>query len=131
MRFAAGHVRDITTIATMRKTVLPDGKMVRRVVSVDEIKPVGEDKHSVVNIFRYDFKNDSFHPTTVAEVVDRSYRLGEIAGTFGWSPAKVQSGLAERAAYLSGRVSSLSFSPEELSSMVREFSMLETSGGTG
>jgi archaeal flagellar protein FlaI len=122
MRFAAGHVRDVTTIATIRKVELSDGRVVRRVVSVDEIKPVGSDRHEIVNVFRYDHPSDSFRPATPAEVLDRSFRLNEIAKSFGWTPALVQGSLASRAACISKRVSESDFSPEALSKMVLEFS---------
>jgi hypothetical protein len=119
-------VRDITAIATMRKVVLDDGRVSRRLVSVDEIRPVGPDGHVIVNVFRYDHANDSFEPTTPAEVVDRSYRLGEIAQSFGWTPSRVQQGLASRAAWLSRRVADSDWSAESISSMVSEMAKSET-----
>ena len=118
MRFAEGHVRDITAVATMRKVSIGDGRVARRLVSVDEIRPVGPDGHVIVNVFRYDHQSDSFEPTTPAEVLDRSYRLGEIAQGFGWSPGRVQRGLAERAAWLSREVADGERSSESISSMV-------------
>lgn len=128
MRFEAGHVRDLTSIATMKKTALPDGRIVRRVVSVDEIRPLDGDGFAVQNVFRYDYPTDSFSPTTPGEVLDRSFRLNEIASAFGWSPARVQSSLTTRAAFMSERVDSRDFSPESLSKMVREFSEGELTG---
>ncbi len=124
MKFAEGHVRDITAIATTRKIVLNDGRVVRRVVSVDEVKPVGTNGHEVINVFGYDPRTDSFAPTTPAEVVDRSYRLGEIARSFGWTPARVQTSLTSRAACLA-RASGGDASPESISSMVRDFARQE------
>ncbi len=124
MRFAEGHVRDITAIATMRKVPLGDGRVVRRVVSVDEIKPASADSHEVLNVFRYDVRSDSFSPTTPAEVVDRSYRLGEIAQSFGWPQARVQESLTARAACLA-RASDDASSPETVSAMVRNFARQE------
>ncbi len=124
MRFAEGHVRDITAIATTRKIVLSDGRVARRVVSVDEIKPVGADAHEIVNVFAYDPRTDSFGPTTPAEVVDRSFRLGEIAQSFGWTPAKVQDSLTARAAHLA-KASEGDSSPESISAMVRDFARRE------
>lgn len=118
MRFAEGHVRDITAIATMRKVVLDDGRVARRLVSVDEIRPVGPDGHVIVNVFRYDHQGDSFEPTTPAEVMDRSYRLGEIAQSFGWTPGRAQKSLAARAAVLSMKVAEGNWSSESVSSMV-------------
>jgi archaeal flagellar protein FlaI len=131
MKFAEGHVRDITAIATMRKIPLADGRVVRRVVSVDEIRPVGADGHVIVNIFRYDHRTDSFEPTTPAEVVDKSYRLDEIAHGFGWSPVRVQRGLASRASYLGARVAEGDWSPESISAMVRDFSRHELRAEAG
>jgi archaeal flagellar protein FlaI len=131
MRFAAGHIRDITSIATVRKVVLPDGRVVRRVVSVDELKPEGSDGHQIVNVFRYDPSSDSFSPTTPAEVMDRSYRLNEIADSFGWSPAAVQGSLAVRAARISGQIAGGELTPQGLSKMVREFSIDEARRGAG
>jgi len=129
MRFSAGHIRDITAIVTMRKVVLQDGHVVRRVVSVDELKPLGNDGHEIVNVFRYDPAADSFSPTTPAEVLDRSYRLGEIAESYGWSPAAVQASLSVRAACISGRIASGVLTPQALSRMVREFAAEETGRG--
>ena len=126
MRFRAGHVRDITAIATMRKVVLQDGRVVRRMVSVYEIRPEGTEGHEMVNVFRYDPSTDTFSPTTPAEVVDRSYRLNEIADTFGWSPAAVQGNLALRASKLAGRIAEGELSPRALSKMVMEFSLEES-----
>jgi len=128
MRFAEGHIRDITAIATMRKTLLSDGRIVRRVVSVDEIKPVGGDGHEVRNVFAYDHEKDSFAPTTAPEVLDRSYRLNEIAKSYGWSAARVQNGLALRAAHLAKCIADGGFTPDAISKMVRRFSSEESLG---
>ena len=129
MRFSAGHIRDITAIATMRKVVLQDGRVVRRVVSVDELKPDGPEGHQILNVFHYDPATDSFTPTTPAEVLDRSFRLNEIADSFGWSPASVQRSLAVRAARISERIAYGEISPSALSKMVREFSSEESRRG--
>ena len=131
MRFSAGHIRDITAIATTRKVVLQDGRVVRRVVSVDEVRPQGGDGHEIVNVFRYDPASDSFSPTTPAEVLDRSYRLNEIADSFGWSPAAVQGSLAVRAARIAGKIAEGDLTPRSLSKMVREFSAEEHGRGAG
>jgi len=126
MKFAAGHIRDITAIATMRKTPLPDGRVVRRLVSVDEIRPVGSDGHEIVNVFRYDYAHDSFDPTTPAEVLDRSYRLNEIASSYGWSSSRVQQGLANRAAYISQSVRAGELTPGGLAAMVKRYASKES-----
>lgn len=126
MRFSSGHVRDLTAIATMRKISLPDGRVVRRMVSVDEIQPEGSDGHNIVNIFRYDYASDSFSPTTPAEVLDRSFRLNEIAQSYGWSSTRVQMSLANRAAYITDSIRSRELTPEALASMVRRYSAKES-----
>ena len=131
MRFSEGHVRDITAIATMRKVVLQDGRVVRRVVSVDELRPQDSDGHEIINVFRYDPAADSFSPTTPAEVLDRSYRLNEIAESSGWTPAAVQRSLSVRAARISGRIAEGDFAPRAISKMVREFSAEESRRGAG
>jgi flagellar protein FlaI len=131
MRFSEGHVRDISAIATMRKVVLRDGRVVRRVVSVDEIRPAGGYGHEIVNVFRYDPSTDSFSPTTPAEVLDRSYRLNEIAESFGWTPAAVQGSLAVRAARMSGLIAGGELDPRALSRMVKEFATDESKRGGG
>jgi hypothetical protein len=129
MKFTAAHIRDLTAIATMRKVVLQDGRVVRRVVSVDELRPEGKDGHEVVNVFRYDPTADSFTPTTPAEVLDRSFRLNEIAESFGWSPAAVQRSLAVRAARISGQIAEGELTPQALSKMVRGFAADESRQG--
>jgi flagellar protein FlaI len=129
MRFSAGHLRDITAIVTMRKVVLQDGRVVRRVVSVDELKPLERDGHEILNVFRYDPATDSFSPTTPAEVLDRSYRLNEIAESFGWSPAAVQASLAVRAARISSQIAGGEITPQGLSKMVKEFAVQESGRG--
>ena len=129
MRFSAGHVRDITAIATLRKVCLSDGRVVRRVVSVDELKPVGVDGHQILNVFRYDPASDSFTPTTPAEVLDRSYRLNEVADAFGWSPAAVQGSLAARAATISRQIAGGELTPRSLSKMVLDFTIEESRRG--
>ena len=126
MRFAPGHIRDITAIATMRKTTLPDGRVARRLVSVDEIRPVGTDGHEILNVFRYDYARDSFSPTTPPEVLDRSYRLNEIASSFGWTSSRVQQGLANRAAYISQAVRNGELTPLALASMVQRYAARES-----
>ena len=131
MKFSAGHIRDITAIATMRKVVLHDGRVVRRVVSVDELRPDGPDGHQILNVFRYDPVTDSFAPTTPAEVLDRSYRLNEIADSFGWTPAAVQRSLSVRAARIAAQIAGGELAPQALSRMVREFSIEELGGGAG
>ncbi len=121
MRFAEGHVRDITAIATMRKITLPDGTTARRIISVDEIRPVGHDSHEIVNVFKYRFADDSFTPTTPEEVLDRSFRLKEMAESLGWTNEHILSSLTTRAAYIASSVSKGEFSPSDLSSMVRAY----------
>lgn len=129
MRFEAGHIRDITAIATMRRVQQADGRVARRVVSIDEVKPVGQDGHEIVNVFWYDPATDSFGPTTPSEVLDRSFRLNEIADGTGITSAEVQTSLAARAAWLARRIAGGEFSPESLSFMVRDFSIEETRKG--
>ena len=121
MRFAEGHVRDITAIATMRKIVLPDGTIVRRVVSVDEVRPVGSDSHEILNVFKYDHAADSFYPTTPQEVLGRSFRLKQIAEGLGWSGDHILDSLTSRAAYISNAISNGEFSADGLSAMVRRY----------
>jgi len=129
MRFSEGHIRDVTAIATMRKVVLRDGRVARRVVSVDELRPQSPDGHEIINVFRYDPSADSFSPTTAAEVLDRSFRLNEIADSYGWSPAAVQRSLSVRAARIASKIAEGEFSPRSLSKMVREFSAEESRRG--
>jgi len=129
MKFTLGHVRDITAIATMRKVMLLDGRVVRRVVSVDELRPNGPDGHEILNVFRYNPATDSFAPTTPAEVLDRSYRLNEIADSFGWSPSSVQGSLTVRAARISSQIAGGDLEPQALSKMVREFTVEESRRG--
>ena len=131
MRFSEGHVRDLTAIATMRKVVLQDGRVVRRVVSVDELKPSGAYDHEIVNVFRYDPATDSFSPTTPAEVLDRSYRLNEIAESYGWSPSAVQTSQAVRAARIAGQIAGGGLNPQALSKMVKDFAVEESRHGGG
>jgi flagellar protein FlaI len=121
MRFREGHVRDITAIATMKKIVMPDGRVARRVVSIDEIKPIGANGHEILNIFRYDYVFDSFSPSTPAEVLDKSYRLNEIATSFGWTSSRVQRSLANRAAYIAESVKGNGFTAAALAAMVKDY----------
>ena len=129
MRFSAGHIRDITAIATMRRVVLQDGRVVRRVVSVDEVKPRGTGGYETMNVFRYDPTSDTFAPATSAEVLDKSFRLNEIADSSGQSPAAVQRSLSARAARVSSQVRSGELTTQALSKMVREFVMEDKGGG--
>ena len=122
MKFSEGHIRDLTAIATIRKVTLLDGSVVRRVVSVDELKPDGPEGHAILNIFRYDAATDCFSPTTPAEVLDRSYRLNEIADGLGRSPYAVQQSLSTRAGRISNLVANGSFDAQTLSKMIRDFS---------
>jgi archaeal flagellar protein FlaI len=131
MRFSEGHVRDITAIVTMRKVALQDGRVVRRVVSVDELKPSGPAGHEIANVFRYDPSTDSFSPTTPAEVLDRSFRLNEIAESYGWTPSAVQGSLAVRASRIAALIAAGELDPRALSKMVREFAMDESRHGAG
>jgi len=121
MRFAEGHIRDITAIATMRKVFLADGRVARRVVSVDEIRPIGPDSQAIVNVFRYSYATDSFSPTTPREVLDRSFRLGQICNGFGWTPDQVLASLSRRAAYLSDAINNSELSIGKLSAIVRDY----------
>ncbi len=129
MRFAEGHVRDITAIVTMRKITLPDGRFVRRVMGVDEIQPVGADAHQIVNVFRYNPATDSFSPTTPEEVLNNSFRLKQIAEGFGWTGERALESLTSRAAYITNAVNKSEGSVEEVSSMVRSFVARESSRG--
>ncbi|HZW85318.1 MAG TPA: type II/IV secretion system ATPase subunit [Nitrososphaerales archaeon] len=122
MRFSVGHVRDITAIATVKKVTMGDGRVVRRVTSVDEIRPTGRDSYEILNIFWYDPSTDSFGPTTPAEVLDRSFRLNEIADITGKSPRSVQDDLAARAAGIGERIDKRQFTPQDLSTMVSRLS---------
>ncbi|MDG7006645.1 MAG: type II/IV secretion system ATPase subunit [Nitrososphaerota archaeon] len=125
MRFQEGHVRDITAIATMRKILLPDGSTARRVVSVDEVRPVGHDSHEIVNVFRYNFAADCFFPATPEEVLERSFRLKEMAEGLGWTNERILGSLTRRAAYISKTVADGGFSPSDLSAMVRSYMVKE------
>jgi flagellar protein FlaI len=120
MSFKEGHVQNITAIATMRKIPLPDGRIVRRVVSVDEIRPIA-DSHDIINIFQHDPATDSFSPTTPEEVLKRSYRLKEVAKEFGWTLENVLSSLTNRAAYISKAVEKGEISADALSAVVRKY----------
>jgi len=121
MRFTEGHVRDITAIVTMRKVALADGRIPRRVISVDEIRPVGADSHEVSNVFRYDHATDSFSPRTPEEVLERSFRLKQIAESYGWTQGEVLHGLTTRAGCLADAISDREFTDEELASIVRMY----------
>jgi flagellar protein FlaI len=121
MGFKEGHVRDITAIVTMRKVTLPDGRLARRVVSVDEVKPSGRDSHEILSVFQYNYATDSFSPSTPEEVLDRSFRLGRIAESFGWNSEHVLASLASRAKYVSNATAKGEFSASSLSSMVRRY----------
>jgi flagellar protein FlaI len=121
MSFKEGHVQDITAIATMRRIPLPDLRWVRRVVSVDEIRPLGGTSHDIINIFHYDPATDSFSPSTPEEVLERSFRLKELAKDFGWTPENVLASLTNRAAYIAKAVENREFSADDLSRMVRTY----------
>jgi len=121
MRFTSGHVRDITAIATMRKVSLPDGRIVRRVVSVDEIRPQGRDGAEILNIFRYNHCTDSVAPTTPEAVLEGSFRLKQIGAGFGWTPENVLDSLTDRAGIIAAAVANSEFSPDQLSSLVRKY----------
>jgi len=121
MRFTSGHVRDITSIATMRKVVLPDGRIVRRVVSIDEVRPQGKDGADILNIFSYHHSTDSFSPTTPEEVLERSFRLKQIAASFGWTSEDVLRSLTNRAGHLESAITNGEFSADELSSVVTRY----------
>jgi flagellar protein FlaI len=121
MRFAEGHVRDLTAIATMRKIILPDGRIARRVIAIDEIRPVGADSHEIVNVFKYNYATDSFSPTSPEEVLERSFRLKQIGESLGWNFEHILGSLTNRAAYVARAVSEGEFTPEALSSMVKEY----------
>ena len=131
MRFSEGHVRDISAIATMRRVALRDGRVVRRVVSVDEVKPASGYGHETVNVFRYDPASDSFSPTTPAEVLDRSFRLNEIADSYGWTPSAVQGSLAARAARIASLIAGGETDPRALSKMVKVLAVDESNRGGG
>ena len=105
----------------MRKIILPNGRIVRRVVSVDEVRPVGQDAHETINIFRYSYETDSFSPTTPEEVLERSFRLKQIAASFGWTLENVLGGLTSRAGYIASAITRGEFSAEDLSSLVRRY----------
>ncbi len=121
MAFKEGHVRDITAIVSMRKITLPDMMVARRIISVDEVKPVGHDSHEIINVFKYDFATDSFSPNTPAEVVKRSYRLKEIAEQFGWTEEHLLRSLTNRATYITKAAGNNEFSPDDLAKMVKEY----------
>ncbi len=126
MKFTEGHVRDVTAIVTMRKLFMPDGKIARRVYSIDEIKKVGKSDHEIVNVFSYDPVNDTFSPTTPEEVVAKSIRLKDIATAFGWNDEQVVASLKTRAAYLSDAVSHQKLSADDLARLVRKYTIQES-----
>lgn len=126
MKFTEGHVRDVTAIVTMRKLFMPDGKIARRVYSIDEIKKVGKSDHEIVNVFSYDPVDDTFSPTTPEEVVKRSVRLKDIATAFGWNDGQVVASLKTRAAYLSDAIAHQRLSVDDLSKLVRRYTIQES-----
>ncbi len=82
----------------LMKVVAPG---VRRVVRIVETVPRGPNKFSLLRVFTWDPKNDSFTPSTPPELIRKSYRLRSLAESTGVEHDELEEELAQRAEMIS------------------------------
>ena len=80
-----GDQQSIWAILLMKRLNLGN-RVVRRVTSITEVHPseTDGDMPKLIEVFKWNIKNDSFEPSTPEEVVKRSVRLERIMETKGW-----------------------------------------------
>lgn len=123
MALSLGEVHQITSIVTMKKVTLPDGREVRRVESVDEVVPNRAQPEGcrLVNVFKYVPEHDGFRVNTPDQVLEASPRLREKAVFLGWSNEDLLRELERRASYLVDAVEEGKFSVEEFTTRVQRY----------
>ncbi len=99
----------------------------RRVTSVIETIPRGPNKFSLRRVFSWDADEDSFHPDSPDELLERSYRLYRLAENIGLNRDDIVEELAGRAEFLAS-LSKKNVDAEELRHYVREFYRIKKSG---
>ncbi|NIT99791.1 MAG: hypothetical protein GWN01_02230 [Nitrosopumilaceae archaeon] len=89
----------ISAILQQNRMVDTNGKISRRVTAISEIVPGKE--ITLNKIFEWNTTSSRFLPVDVKEVVEKSYRLQEIAKVNGWSWQEVVNQLVTRMCFLS------------------------------
>ncbi|NIP62693.1 MAG: type II secretion system protein E [Nitrosopumilaceae archaeon] len=89
----------ISAILQQNRMVDVNGKILRRVTAINEIIPGKEIE--LKKIFEWDATSSRFMPIDVHEVVERSYRLQEIAKINGWTFQELINQIVTRMCFLS------------------------------
>jgi flagellar protein FlaI len=119
MEVSEGGLMLIWCFVQMGRVRMPDGKWVRRVTLIDEVVP-GE-RLSLFPLFRWEPRGDRFTPESAKEVVKRSERLRQAAGSRGWSEADLLEDLKARVDYLNDLLANRKLSFAEFSKAMDEW----------
>ncbi|MDG6931766.1 MAG: Flp pilus assembly complex ATPase component TadA [Nitrososphaerota archaeon] len=97
---------------------LESGNVVRRAVTSREVDPMNG---SLVEIFRWDPKNDKIMPEEPAKVVDSSVRLKSLENVWGWDRERLAMELEERAEFLKKLAMARKLAINEISPEIKKF----------
>ena len=97
---------------------LSSGEVVRRAIVSKEVNPLtGE----LVEIFRWNAKEDKIYPESVDEVISRSVRLKTLEHLWGWDEARLKSEMEERMEFLKKQMSENRYDLPSLFEALKQF----------
>jgi flagellar protein FlaI len=119
MEVSEGGLMMIWCFAQLGQLRVREGEWVRRVTKVDEVIP-GE-RLDIKTVFAWDPKRDTWSPSSLREVVKRSYRLREGAEARGWGEKELLVELEKKAKLLRVMVKERRLGFNEFSEEMRRF----------
>ena len=116
----------IWSVVLMRRVKLRNGHVVRRIAKVWEVKGLGlESKKPIpldyIEVFTWDPFTDSFKPNTPEEVIERSYRLKQIAEANGLILDELVKELKQREEYIQKMLKEQVFEYNMVSKWLHEY----------
>ncbi|MDG7040465.1 MAG: type II/IV secretion system ATPase subunit [Nitrososphaerota archaeon] len=105
------------SLLMMNRIRMNDGSVVRRALVSKEVGMRGE----LLDMFKWNPKEDLILPTDPMEVAKKSYRLQTVANLKGWSADELAAELAGRAKYLSDIVRSGAYKYADVSAAIQRF----------
>jgi len=97
---------------------LSSGEVVRRAIVSKEVNPLtGE----LIEIFRWNAKEDKIYPESVDEVISRSVRLKTLENLWGWDEARLKSEIEERMDFLKKQMSENRYDLQSLFEALKQF----------
>ena len=105
------------SLLMMNRIRREDGSVVRRALVSKEVGMRGE----LIDMFRWNAREDLIMPTDPLEVAQKSYRLQTVAALKGWNTNELAAELGRRAKYLSDIVRSGAYKYADVSVAIQKF----------